>query len=350
MQRSNEPRIYGPYQHGELWRVHVVTRKSGGGRSTTYLSYPTRDLAEAAITGAKSQAQGSTVRHAVDALLEQMREDGLASSTLKTAEYRLRHFFQLPRNGARPVRWLRLRGDELYREARKDRKADTHHAELALAKQVGELCVKRKWLRENPFAHVEPVGRKTHGATKARHGVDEARKLRAFCLARPTDQHAIITLAYLLLGTRASELVRRDVRDLDDGGRLIRINKAKTPTGIRGLVLPDELRELLLELVKGRAKTAPIFVKENGERATRYWAYHHVKRICREAGVKELSPQGLRRTASDLATDAGMAGVEIARHLGQRSATVTDRSYRDGNVVANAKAGRAFQVLAGGLK
>jgi integrase len=290
------------------------------------------------------------VKQAVDALLDQLREEGLAASTIETATYRLRHFFGLPKNDARPVRWLRARGDELYREARKDRRADTHHAELALAKQVGELCVKRKWLKENPFADVEPVGRKTHGATKVRHTVDEARRLRAYCLARPSDPHAVITLAYLLLGARASELVRRDVRDLDDGGRLIRIDKAKTPTGIRGLVLPDELRELLLGLVRGRAKTAPIFVKENGERATRYWAYHHVRRICREAGVKELSPQGLRRTASDLATDAGMAGVEIARHLGQTSTTVTDRSYRDGNVVAKARADRAFQVLAGGLK
>jgi hypothetical protein len=42
--------------------------------------------------------------------------------------------------------------------------------------------------------------------------------------------------------------------------------------------------------------------------------------------------------------------VEIARHLGQRSTAVTDRSYRDRDVVANAKAERAFRVIAGGLK
>jgi integrase len=168
--------------------------------------------------------------------------------------------------------------------------------------------VKRKWLRANPFADIEPVGRKTHGSSKPRHGVDESRKLREFCLYRVPDQHAILTLAYLLLGTRASELVRRDVRDLDDDGHQLRINEAKTPTGIRRLMLPEELRAPLLELIKGRLGIAPIFTKEDGSKADRHWAYHHVKRICREAKVKELSPQGLRRTQSDLATNAGVAG------------------------------------------
>src|SRR5690606_20809210 len=228
------------------------------------------------------------------------------------------------------------------------RSADTHHAELALAKQVGDLCVKKRWLKSNPFAIVEPVGRKTHGSTKPRLRVDESRKLRAFCLEQPDDQHRVITLAYLLLGSRASELVKRDVRDLDDNGNLLWINRTKTVAGTRRLTIPEELRGPLLQLARGKAPDAPIFTKENGERATRYWAYHHVKRICREAKVPELSPQALRRTQSDLATDAGVAAIEIARHLGQTSPVVTDRSYRDPNVVAEAKQERAFRVIAGG--
>ena len=75
-----------------------------------------------------------------------------------------------------------------------------------------------------------------------------------------------------------------------------------------------------------------------------------MERICREAKVPELSPQALRRTQSDLATDAGVAAVEIARHLGGTSPPVTDRSYRDPSIVADAKAERAFNVLAGGRR
>jgi integrase len=286
------------------------------------------------------------VKQAVEALLGQMREAGNAEGTIETAEFRLWHFFGLPRNAERPLRWIARRGDELYAAARVDRSADTHQAELALAKQLGELCVKRRWLRQNPFATVEPIGRKKHGSTKSRLSVDESRKLRDYCHSIG-DQHAVITLAYLLLGSRASEIVRRDVRDLDDNGRLLVIRRAKTPTGNRRLVIPEELRLPLLELARNKLPGAPLFTKEDGDKATRYWAYHHVKRMCREAKVSEVSPQGLRRTSSDLATDAGMAGPEIARHLGQVSTVVTDRSYRDRNVVAAAKMERTLQALQG---
>lgn len=347
MRRNDQPRVYGPYRHGDQWRLHVVTG-SGGERKTTYDCYPTRELAEAALAGARSQAQGITVKDAVDALLAQMRTNGLAESTIKTNEFRLSHFFQLPQNANRPLRWLNSRGDELYAAAQVERSADTHQAELALAKQLGDLCVKKRWLKANPFAYVEPVGKKTHGSTKSRLRVDESRKLRAYCLEHGDDQHAVITLAYLLLGSRASELVKRDVRDLDDDGHLLWINRTKTVAGVRRLIIPDELRELLLRLAEGKAPDAPLFTKEDGSRATRYWAYHHVKRICREAKVPELSPQALRRTQSDLATDAGVAAVEIARHLGQTSPRVTDRSYRDRNVVADAKVDRTLRILSGG--
>lgn len=350
MRRSNEPRIYGPYRHGELWRNHHVTRGSDGKRKTFYDVYPTRELAEAALNGSRAQAQGSTVKQAVDALLEQMRASGLGESTIETAEYRLWHFFDLSKNANRSLRWLNSRGEELYAAAQVKRSADTHQAELALAVRLGDLCLKKRWLRVNPFALVEPVGRKTHGSTKPRYRVDESRKLRDHCKTLGIDQHAIITIAYTLLGSRVSELVKRDVRDLDDGGRLLWIERTKTVGGSRRLLIPEELSVLLLELVKGKKPTDPIFTKEDGSRATRHWAYHHVRRLMSDAKVPVLSPQALRRTVSDLATDVGMAGPAIAAHLGQTSTVVTDRSYRDRNTVADAKAQRAFKVLAGGRR
>lgn len=347
MRRSNEPRIYGPYKHGDSWRLHVVTG-SGGGRKTTYRSYSTRAEADAALAGARSQAQGTTVKQAVDALLEQMRAAGNAEGTVETAEYRLWHFFGLPGNANRPLRWLMRRGDELYAAAQVKRSADTHQAELALAKQLGILCVKRRWLRDNPFAAVEPVGRKRHGSTKPRLRVDESRRLFDYCLARLDDQRAVIALAYLLLGARASELVRRSVRDLDDGGRLLWIERTKSIAGARKLAIPEELRFALLTLAKGKKPEAPLFTREDGRRATRHWAYHHVRRICDEAGVPRLSPQALRRTQTDMATEAGETSIAVARHLGHASTAVADRSYRDREVAATARTERALAVITGG--
>lgn len=287
---------------------------------------------------------------AVDALLEQMRIAGNATSTIETAEYRLFHFFGLPKNSNRSLRWLLSRGEELYAAAQVERSADTHQAELALAKQVGDLCLKKRWLRVNPFALVEPVGRKTHGSTKPRLRVDESRKLLEYCAGLGTDQHAVITIAYLLLGSRASELVTRDVRDLDDDGHLLWITRAKTRAGDRRLKVPAELRELLLELARGKAPTAPLFTRDDGTKATRHWAYHHVKRICREAKVPELSPQGLRRTQTDMAIDAGATAIDVARHLGHTSTAVTKRSYLDRTTAQDAQQHRAFQVIAGGRR
>ena len=348
--RNNRTRAYGPYPHGDQWRIHYVSRRADGTRETKYSTHPTRDDADLILAGAKDQAQGVTVKQAVDALLAQMKLDERAESTITTAEFRLAHFFGLPKNAKRPVRWLNRRGEELYAAARVKRSADTHQAELDLAKRVGDICLEKRWLRANPFALVKPVGRKNHGADKPRLRVDESRKLADFCLARPGDQFATVTLAYLYLGVRASELVVRSVRDLDDDGRLLWIDKAKTPTGKRHLEIPDALVEFLQLLVKGKAPTDPIFTLDNGKRANRHWAYRTVKRILREAKVPEMPPQALRRTGADIATDAGALGHVIAAHLGQRSQAVTDRSYRDRDVVANAKQERAFKVIAGGKR
>src|SRR5215510_2311752 len=149
----------------------------------------------------------------------------------------------------RPIRSIDRRGEELYKQAQvyppehdragQARAADTHRVWLTRAKGFGKWCVKQGWFKANPFADVEPVGRRVYGADKPRLGVDQSRKLRAYCLAHPEDQGAVLTLAYLELGPRASELVRRNVGDLDDGGRLLVVGKTKTLAGRRRLRIPD---------------------------------------------------------------------------------------------------------------
>jgi integrase len=338
-----QPRIYGPYQHRDRWRVAI---RIGG--KTRYKSFALLAHAEEYIAGARDEAQGITVGHAMTALLDEMRAAGLAASTITTAEFRLDHILGAHRQ--RPIRWLTYRGAEVYRAACVDRSADTHHAELALASRACALAVKRRWLRADPFADVEAIGRKQHGRNKQRLRVDESRTLWDWCLVNASDQGAVITLAYLVLGARASELVLRRVRDLDDDGRLLWIEDAKTPTGNRQLGVPDPLRGMLVALGKGRAPDAPLFVDEDGEGLDRHWAYRRVRSSCSLAGVPVVPPQALRRTHADVATDAGLASDAVAAHLGHTSAVVTDRSYRDKQVTQDARQERAFKVIAGGKR
>lgn len=359
--RDGEPKVYGPYEHGDQWRVHVVVRR-GRKRETTYQTYSTRALAEAFIAGARDQAQGITVSYAIQAFLARKRELGRTDATIESAEDRL--MMVLGPLATRSLRSVAGKGVELYaaaqvyppghRRAGKRRADDTHRNALSVCKDWSAWCVKQRWLRADPFAEVEPVGRKVLGADKPRLTVDESRKLDAYCRAHPTDPGAVLTLGYLLLGPRASELVRRDVRDLDDGGKLLWIGKTKTAKGRRRLLVPEELRVLLLQFAKDRPSDAPLFVSAEsrrwpaGRRWTRNMAYNHVRRICAAAGVPVLSPQAMRRTQATLATDAGATGLMVAEHLGHESPAITHRAYIEPSAARDAQIERASQVIAGG--
>lgn len=332
-----QPRIYGPYRHRQRWRVTI--RANG---ETTYQSFDRLDQAEAFIAGARDEAQGITVGHAVTALLDDMRAQGLAASTITTATFRLEHILGPHRQ--RPIRWLAHRGAEVYRAACVDHSPDTHHAELALASRACALAVKRRWLKTNPFANVEPVGRKRHGRSKQRLRVDESRVLWDWCVEHRDQPRAVLTLAYLVLGARASELVLRVVRDLDDDGHRLWIEDAKTARGDRSLEVPEPLRAMLLDLARGKAPGERLFAW------SRFAARHHVRAVCEAAGVPVLPPQALRRTHADLATAAGLASEAVASHLGHTSSAVTDRSYRDRQATRDARADRALRVIAGGKK
>ena len=78
-------------------------------------------------------------------------------------------------------------------------------------------------------------------------------------------------LGTYVLGTRASELMGRQVRDLDAGGSKLIIKRAKTEAGNRTTYVPDDadgvpLRELLQTLCVGKAMSDFIFPAGHGKR------------------------------------------------------------------------------------
>jgi len=341
------PRINGPYKHGRKWRVQFTTG-SGRDRSTTYKVFDTRAAAEACVDGARDEAQGVTVKMAVDQWLTEKRAAGLADVTI--AGYRARLTALLGPALSRPLRYVRTRGAELYIGVLNGRRPDTHQHALVIGGMWGRWCVKRKLLKENPFADVDPIGRKTLGADKSRLTVDESRILYGWCLEQPDSADAILTLGYLLLGSRASELTKRDVRDLDDSGRMLWIRATKTAAGRRRLIVPPELVPLLLGLCGDRRPDAPIFAHPNGSRWTRQLARRKVMSCCKAAGVPVLPPQALRRTQATLATEAGETALAVAYHLGQAvkaAPAVTTRSYIGRDAAHEAKAGRARRSIQG---
>jgi integrase len=145
----------------------------------------------------------------------------------------------------------------------------------------------------------------------------------------------------LLMGMRASEVADRVVRDLDDGGRLLWIPRAKTAAGVRRLRVPELLRPLLLALANGRQPEDRLF-----QGATRWWLHDHVTAICRRAKVPVVGPHSMRGLHATLATAGGATAAHVAASLGHESFEVTARHYADGDVLAAVTARAAGELLA----
>ena len=348
MQRSNEWRAYGPYQHGNRWRVALV-RGSGAARKTRYETFDAREQAEAALIGARDEAQGITVKQAVEKFLAYKRTKDLADATIDNYEFRLRRLLNLAKNGERPLRYIRGRGADLYAQSVRGA-GDTHINGLNVGRMWGAWLVKQRLLKANPFAEVEAVGRKRHGSTKARLSLDESRRLEAYCFAHRDNPDCVLTYGYLMLGKRASELVRVTPRDLDDNGWLLHIRKAKSTASVKAIPVPVELRDMLLALAAGKASDVPLFLNLEGEPMTRYVARDRVKAVCKAAGVTVLPPQALRRTFTDNASRQGVALRSIAEMTGHKSEAVTKRSYMDEGVAEGAAVERNLRVIAGGKR
>lgn len=343
--RSTGPRAYGPYKHGDKWRVHFVSG-SGADRTTSYETFDTWEAADRCKSGATDEAQGISVTDAVKAFLDVTRARGRADETISAYDARLRVLFAAFMR--RPVRSVASRGAEIYAAVLPGNSADYHQNLLRAGKLWGKFCVKQRWLKTNPFADVEPIGQRVHGADKERLTVDESRHLEAWCISHSADQGAVLTLGYLYLGARNTELTKRSIRDLDDDGRVLWIGKTKSPAGRRKLAIPPALSAALQALCNGRHGDAPIFEGYRGKPIRRETARRHVRRICAAAGVPELPPQGMRRTATSLADAAGETSLAIAAFLGHTTGSapkVTEQSYRARGAEAQARAARTARAL-----
>ena len=78
----------------------------------------------------------------------------------------------------------------------------------------------------------------------------------------------------------------------------------------------------------------------------RSWLLHQVKRICRLAGVPEISAHGLRGTHADLCLHAHVTALAVSQALGHTSTEVTFGHYADRGIVDQQQHAQALSVLA----
>ena len=290
-----------------------------------------------------------TVKAAIEAYEENRRQNGNKLGPLADTTYRLRTFFPdgtvllsdlTPTMCAAYYEVLRTR----VTRTGKPYAVDSHRNMLAEAKSLLKWCATvKRWLRSNPLDGLEGKGKRRHGKPQLR--IDEARRwmAKAVEFADAGEPGAIAAMMTLLLGMRASEIVSRVARDLDDDGRLLWIPDSKTEAGRRTLRVPDILRAYLQGLAEGKGTTALLF----GEH-WRDWPREWVQRICREADAPVVSAHSMRGLHSTLAMEAGITGAVVASSLGHESVSTTVESYARPEAVAAAQQRRTLAVLNGG--
>lgn len=338
---KRQARAIGPYPHGGAsWRAIAI----GATGDREYHTFSTQAEARDFIREFNARVADTTVGETVAEYLEWLRthgnqERGMRDRSLTTARYRLEGILrgELLAGICDLTPTLAKR---LYAKRSTEVRPDTHRGELALAQAWGVWCVaERGYLATNPF-----VGVKATGARNARSGrlrVDDARTFVAAALEENSTGGLAAALA-LLTGMRATEIVERIVNDIDDNGRVLRITVSKTVAGERELEIPSVLRIRFAELSKKRSPGDLIFPG-----LTRHGLYRHVKRLCRKAGVPEVSPHDLRRSFASLSSRSGTATEQVARTLGHAGTDVTRRHYLDAGAEQSAGAKRAEETLFG---
>jgi integrase len=285
-----------------------------------------RRLAE--LCAQEIEREALTVDEAIDLYTAHLRDDKCnKEQSCKATAARLRLFFQRQRWLVReltPSRCANLYSALVKTPSKstgQPLRPDTHRNYLAEAKTFLGWCVARKMLRQNPLAEVRGVGRRSHG--KEQLTTDEARKWLATALQLCSEEDGAIAAALLLLcGLRCSEVTERVVRDVGEGGRVLRITRGKTRAAARPVAIPEVIRPYVLALCKGQAPTAKLFGQH-----WRDWPRHWVKRICAAAGVPDVCAHSMRGLHATLSVAAGMSPHLVAASLGHESPETTLQSY-----------------------
>jgi integrase len=198
---------------------------------------------------------------------------------------------------------------------------------------------KRAWTRNAAVTEtIEISGKRRKGKPKLTQ--DEASKLLAWCLAHPHDEGAIATAMAFLLGMRASEIVTRTVRHLDGKGHATRRHGRQDRCGGEDPETPRSSPAATGPACQGKAPDDRLFGNLD-----RHWVFRSVRIWCKAAGVRVVSPHGLRGTHAKIAREVGMSGAALATAMGHESESTTTEHYAGRAAVANGSIGRVADLM-----
>lgn len=341
-------RVSGPYYDANVGSYRLVifdgnTRKS--------IRTATEDEAlrfKAQIEQTFRQCE-RTIGEVYKEFIEDKRRQGVKERTLETIQYKLSTFLPMQQTigSFTPEQAQRLYTAETERISRFGTliQAQTHRSSLKVSKLFFRWAVERKYVPVSPFERVAPIGKPNVGKKQLR--IDESRRLTQVLIraCEKGEQGAIATLCQLFLGLRSGEVISREVRDLDDEGRILWIPSGKTQNARRRLEVPEALRPFLLRMVAGKSPEQLIFCGKRMKPLRYIWLWKQVRKYCQRANLPRVCPHSLRGLHSSLAMAVGCTSSAVASALGHGSFAVTAKHYVDPDMLHNSTVRRITGTL-----
>src|SRR5262249_34496369 len=140
-------------------------------------------------------------------------------------------------------------------------------------------------------------------------------------------------------------------RDVDDGGAVLWIYGTKTERAKREVQVDPDFQPILLGAASGKAPDDLLFgfqpqrrrkVAKDPAKVRKDALLRRVKALCKQAGVKRVTPHSLRGLNATLRRLGGAPDDSIARALGHIDISITRRSYLAPGVDEQVAARRAF--------
>ena len=264
MRTKQPPRVLGPYSDRDKWRLIIIENGQKENRI-----YATK---EEALHAQRKLAKAFLPRvPTIDTAIRDWgisRQRGGTSNELTIVSQEMRVRFMLRDCITEEITRVTAKTAELLYEKHRTRPGKnglplavaTHTFDLKCVKSFFKWCISRRYLVTSPFSEVRPIGKKRAGKPQLR--IEEAKRFTDAGLsyfAETQNPLAIAALVAITMGPRASEVLNRAVRDLDNGGKILVIDSGKNERAKRRLDVPLFLQPILLQLAQGRDPLARLF-------------------------------------------------------------------------------------------
>lgn len=232
----------------------------------------------------------------------------------------------------------------------------TQQGDCKKARAMFYWAARRDLIPTNPFERVELVGKPKRG--KKQLTADEGErfvKVGIEKFVRSSDQLALAAVVCITTGGRASEVLKRIIADVDEGGTVLIVREreadaqagaatVKNVSSNRRLFLHPQLQPLVAALAAGRHAEALLFGRY-GYKAEAQSLRKKVHQICKAAKVPKVTTHSLRGWYATSIYRRSLDPSQTAAMLGHSDFRMTERCYLDPSGTAQARVAHVGRLL-----